>query len=66
MVPVQQPVVAPRSDVADQDRFYGHAEWLEGVRKLWRGGREVLAMAYDVMISGYATKSTNNLDRLCT
>ena len=25
------------------------------------GGQEVLAMAYDAMIPGYATKNTNNL-----
>ena len=42
-------------------RFYGHAERFEGVLALWWGGREVLAMAYDVMISGYATKDMNNL-----
>ena len=44
-----------------QIRFYGHAERLEGGRALWQGGQEVLAMAYDVMIPGYATKNTNNL-----
>ena len=51
----------PRSDVSYQIRFYGHAERLEGGRALWQGGQEVLAMAYDVMIPGYATKNTNNL-----
>ena len=28
---------------------------------LCEGRQEVLAMAYDVMIPGYATKNTNNL-----
>ena len=50
-----------RSDVTYQVRFYGHAERLDGGRALWQGGQEVLAMAYDVMIPGYATKNTNNL-----
>ncbi|KAH9925596.1 glycogen phosphorylase [Epithele typhae] len=50
-----------RSDVTYHIRFYGYAERLEGGRALWQGGQEVLAMAYDVMIPGYATKNTNNL-----
>lgn len=31
------------------------------MKAVWSGGQEVLAMAYDVMIPGYETKSTNNL-----
>ena len=52
-----------RTDVTYQIRFYGHAERLEGSggKALWQGGQEVLAMAHDVMIPGYATKNTNNL-----
>ena len=44
-------------------RFYGHAERLDDGtgRASWTGGQEVLAMAYDVMIPGYKTKTTNNL-----
>ena len=32
-----------------------------GMKAIWSGGQEVLAVAYDVMIPGYATKNTNNL-----
>lgn len=28
---------------------------------MWHGGQEVLAVAYDVMVPGYDTASTNNL-----
>ena len=31
------------------------------MKAVWSGGQEVLAMAYDTMIPGYETKSTNNL-----
>ena len=31
------------------------------MKAIWSGGQEVLAVAYDVMIPGYATKNTNNL-----
>ena len=41
----------PRSDVAYQVRFYGHAE----------RGWEVLVMAYDAMIPRYATENTTTL-----
>ena len=30
-------------------------------RAIWQGGQEVLAVAYDVMIPGYETSTTNNL-----
>jgi glycogen phosphorylase len=44
-------------------RFYGQAERVgNGTgRALWTGGQEVLAIAYDVMIPGYGTQTTNNL-----
>ena len=44
-------------------RFYGSAERLDdgSARASWTGGQEVLAVAYDVMVPGYGTKSTNNL-----
>lgn len=51
----------PRVDVAVEIRFYGHAERIGNMKALWSGGQEVLAVAYDVMIPGYHTKTTNNL-----
>lgn len=48
----------PRTDVTVEVRFYGHAERIEGSKAVWSGGQEVLAMAYDVMIPGYHTKTT--------
>lgn len=51
----------PRPDVAYEVRFYGHSERLDGMKALWSGGQEVLAVAYDTMIPGYDTKNTNNL-----
>jgi starch phosphorylase len=44
-------------------RFYGQADRLNdgSGRAIWAGGQEVLAVAYDVMIPGCYTKSTNNL-----
>ncbi|KAF8963280.1 glycogen phosphorylase [Flammula alnicola] len=53
----------PRLDVTYDIRFYGHADRLDDGtgRAVWQGGQEVLAVAYDVMIPGYATRTTNNL-----
>ena len=51
----------PRADVTYQIRFYGHSERLDGNKGIWSGGQEVLAIAYDVPIPGYETKTTNNL-----
>jgi glycogen phosphorylase len=52
----------PRLDVQYEVRFYGHAERVDGTqRAVWSGGQEVLAVAYDVMVPGYDTKTTNNL-----
>ena len=31
------------------------------MKAIWQGGQEVIAMAYDTMIPGYDTKTTNNL-----
>ncbi|KAH9039129.1 glycosyltransferase family 35 protein [Lactarius pseudohatsudake] len=59
----QNPWELPRLDVTYEVRFYGHAQrwggeyWSCDVER-WTG---VLAVAYDVMIPGYGTKSTNNL-----
>jgi starch phosphorylase len=59
----QNPWELPRLDVTYEVRFYGSSQrWGEGTgRATWSGGQEVLAIAYDVMIPGYGTKSTNNL-----
>jgi starch phosphorylase len=55
------PFELPRLDVQYEIRFYGQAERFEGGKGIWSGGQEVLAVAYDVMIPGYETKTTNNL-----
>ncbi|KAK2460410.1 hypothetical protein APHAL10511_007575 [Amanita phalloides] len=59
----QNPWELPRLDVSYDIRFYGQAERLEdgSGRANWTGGQEVLAIAYDIMIPGYHTKTTNNL-----
>ncbi|KAK0219004.1 glycogen phosphorylase [Armillaria fumosa] len=59
----QNPWELPRLDVAYEVRFYGQAERLnDGTpRASWTGGQEVLAVAYDVMIPGCYSKTTNNL-----
>ncbi|KAH8114838.1 glycosyltransferase family 35 protein [Phellopilus nigrolimitatus] len=52
----------PRTDVTVDIRFYGYAERIgDSGKAIWSGGQEVLAVAYDVMIPGYHTKTTNNL-----
>ena len=50
-----------RTDVTYQIRFYGHAERVDGMKAIWQGGQEVVALAYDLPIPGYETKTTNNL-----
>ncbi|PFH49284.1 glycosyltransferase family 35 protein [Amanita thiersii Skay4041] len=59
----QNPWELPRLDVTYEVRFYGQAEKMNdgSGRAVWTGGQEVIAMAYDVMIPGYETKTTNNL-----
>ncbi|KAF8903189.1 glycogen phosphorylase [Mucidula mucida] len=59
----QNPWELPRLDVSYEIRFYGNADRLnDGTpRASWTGGQEVLAIAYDVMIPGCYTKTTNNL-----
>ncbi|KAF9447389.1 glycosyltransferase family 35 protein [Macrolepiota fuliginosa MF-IS2] len=57
----QNPWELPRLDVSYEVRFYGHSERGNDGRAVWTGGQEVLAIAYDVMIPGYGTKTTNNL-----
>ncbi|KZT58151.1 glycosyltransferase family 35 protein [Calocera cornea HHB12733] len=51
----------PRQDVTIDVRFYGHAERIGNGKAVWTGGQEVLAVAYDVPIPGYATNTVNNL-----
>ena len=50
----------PRPEVQYRVRFGGRIE-TDGDRVLWLDGEEVLAMAYDTIIPGYATDSTNTL-----
>ncbi|RXW24223.1 hypothetical protein EST38_g1632 [Candolleomyces aberdarensis] len=57
----QNPWELPRLDVTYEVRFYGQSERLANGRGIWQGGQEVVAVAYDVMIPGYGTKTTNNL-----
>ncbi|KAF9007192.1 glycogen phosphorylase [Cyathus striatus] len=59
----QNPWELPRLDVTYNIRFYGQAERINdhSTRASWHGGQEVLAVAYDVMIPGYETTTTNNL-----
>ena len=59
----QNPWELPRLDVTYEIRFYGYAERMNdnSGRAIWQGGQEVLAVAYDVMIPGYETSTTNNL-----
>jgi starch phosphorylase len=53
----------PRSEVQYPVRFGGRLEsdGQEGGKPRWVHGEEVLAMAYDTIIPGYATKTTNTL-----
>ena len=47
-----------RPDVTVEIRFYGHAERIDNNKAIWSGGQEVVAVAYDVPIPGYHTKTT--------
>lgn len=50
-----------RNDVSYPVKFYGEVkEGLEG-KKEWVGGEDIVALAYDVPIPGYRTKTTINL-----
>ena len=50
----------PRPEVQYRVRFGGRIE-KDGEQVLWLDGEEVLAMAYDTIIPGYATDTTNTL-----
>ncbi|KAL7411695.1 glycosyltransferase family 35 protein [Mrakia frigida] len=53
----------PRLDVTVRVRFYGEAERVGGAKgkAVWKGGQEVLAVAYDVPIPGHGTRNTSNI-----
>jgi starch phosphorylase len=50
----------PRPEVQYHVRFGGHIEQ-EGDVTLWLDTQDVLAMAYDTIVPGYATEATNTL-----
>lgn len=50
-----------RNDVSYPVKFYGKAVLGPDGRKKWVGGENVMAVAYDVPIPGYKTKTTINL-----
>ncbi|KAF8519332.1 glycosyltransferase family 35 protein [Hysterangium stoloniferum] len=51
----------PRLDVTYDVRFYGQSERLGDGKAIWSGGQEVVAVAHDVPIPGYATRTTNSI-----
>ncbi|KAM0020022.1 putative glycogen phosphorylase [Helianthus debilis subsp. tardiflorus] len=51
----------PRKDVAYPIKFYGEVVTGPDGRKQWVGGENISAVAYDVPIPGYKTKTTINL-----
>ncbi|KAH9626160.1 hypothetical protein KSS87_017684 [Heliosperma pusillum] len=50
-----------RNDVSYPVKFYGKVITRPDGRKDWIGGEDIKAVAYDVPIPGYKTKTTNNL-----
>ncbi|XP_013620367.1 alpha-glucan phosphorylase 1-like isoform X2 [Brassica napus] len=50
-----------RNDVSYPVKFYGKVVFGSDGRKRWIGGEDVVAVAYDVPIPGYKTKTTINL-----
>ncbi|CAM8630151.1 GlgP Glucan phosphorylase [Burkholderiales bacterium] len=50
----------PRPEVTYRVRFGGHVEQVEN-RQHWVDTHDVLAMAYDTIVPGYGTESTNTL-----
>lgn len=55
----------PRHDITIDIQFFGHVVKYEDddgkMKSSWQGGEMVQAVAYDVPIPGYGTKTTNNL-----
>lgn len=50
-----------RNDVSYPVKFYGEVIQRPDGRKEWVGGEDIIAVAYDVPIPGYKTKTTINL-----
>lgn len=50
-----------RNDVSYPVKFYGKVKTGPDGSKEWVGGENVMAVAYDVPIPGYKTKTTTNL-----
>ncbi|MGI4938426.1 MAG: glycogen/starch/alpha-glucan phosphorylase, partial [Janthinobacterium lividum] len=50
----------PRPEVQYRVRFGGHVDQVDG-KQIWNGTQDVLATAYDTIIPGYDTESTNTL-----
>lgn len=50
-----------RNDVSYPVKFYGQVKESSEGRKEWVGGEDIVALAYDVPIPGYRTKTTINL-----
>jgi len=59
LTPGFNPWEIPRHDVTVDVRFYGQAERIGKGKAIWSGGQEVVAVAHDVPIPGYATRTTN-------
>ncbi|XLS87622.1 hypothetical protein HN51_037788 [Arachis hypogaea] len=51
----------PRNDVSYPVKFYGEITSGPDGRKEWIGGENIMAVAYDVPIPGYKTRTTINL-----
>lgn len=50
-----------RNDVSYSIKFYGKVVTGSDGKSHWTGGEDIKAVAYDVPIPGYQTKTTNNL-----
>ncbi|KVI05498.1 hypothetical protein Ccrd_016184 [Cynara cardunculus var. scolymus] len=55
------PWEVPRNDVSYPVKFYGEVVTGPDGYKEWVGGEDIMAVAYDVPIPGYKTKTTINL-----
>ncbi|CAH1431491.1 unnamed protein product [Lactuca virosa] len=55
------PWEVPRNDVSYPIKFYGEIVKGKDGHKTWVGGEDIIAVAYDVPIPGYKTKTTINL-----
>lgn len=55
------PWEVPRNDVSYPVKFYGEVVKGPDGHKTWVGGEDIMAVAYDVPIPGYKTKTTINL-----